>query len=178
MKLKTSKQLVQEQADTLAYYQRVVKTARFNQKVLGVSVKFMDRVLARFNESSQPIEANTWTNVQPWDNTVSLRITLTARTDSLTVGLVPQVLRVLMEAGFEIGGDQSDYVTSDTAQRSFVFIRKADADKTEIRVKLEAVIIESEQATCRKIQVGVKVEEVPVYKLECSSPTDDEIATA
>lgn len=178
MKIKTSKELVQQQADYAAYYARIVKTARFNQKALGVAVKFADRILARFNESSQPIEASTWTNVQTWDNTVSLRIGLITRTDSLTVGLVPQILRVLMEAGFEINGAQADCVNETIAQRTFTMVRKADTDKVEIWVKLDATIIESEQATCRKVQTGTKVVEVPVYKLECSSPTAEEITTA
>jgi hypothetical protein len=178
MKIKTSKQLVQEYADIVGYYQRVVKTARFNQKALGTAVKFMDRVLARFNESSQPVEANTWSDVKTWDNTMSLRISLTTRTDSLTVGLVPQILRVLMEAGFDVDGAQADHVNDTIAQRTFTMVRKADADKVEIWVKLDATIIESEQATCRKVQTGTKVVEVPVYKLECSSPTAEEITTA
>ncbi len=183
MKLMTGKQLVQDKMNEVKSVQNIAKIARFHQSKTTATMKWLDFVLKRFDDEKLAISAHCWTSIHPWVdslNPVTIQLNMGVTASSMKEGIVPQMLKVLMDAGFD-SKKSHDYVTEWCGRRTFYFTREATDKHHQIKIEFAADVNDKDAAaTCRKIQTGVEMQEVPVYKLECDSPTaaDMEAATA
>ena len=85
---------------------------------------------------------------------------------SLTSGVIPEVLNAALNYGFEADADSSyDSVGQYEATRVYGFSKTIG--KVRVYLKVRANVKDAEGATCRKVQVGTKIEQVPQYELVC-----------
>lgn len=96
------------------------------------------------------------------DNTLSLR--MEHAVDSLKEGAVPAMIEAAMAMGFEAIGTH-DYALEWCASRVFRF--ELTINKVRVSLRLEANIKDGSES-CRKVQVGTKLEEVAQYELVCA----------
>jgi len=181
MKMNTVKELVNEKADDAKRAANILRIARFHQARTSATMKFMDAVLKRFDETKDGLNAYVWIDVSAYDasedHAVTVHITLNAKISSMKEGLVPRVIKVLMDAGFDTKKTE-DYVTDWTGMRIFSLERPVNEKHFRVVIEFQATVVKAADATCRKIQVGVELKEVPKYALECDSPSEAEIAAA
>jgi hypothetical protein len=179
MKMETGKLLVADKANDAKRAAGIAKIARFNQAKLTATMKFMSAVLARFDEAKHGMSAYSWVDVSTYEynEPVKIHLTLNAKVISMKDGLVPQVIKVLMDAGFNPEKTE-DYVSEWTGMRTFKLSRASNDKHVQMILNFQATVKADEAATCRKIQIGVEVKEVPKYALECDSPTEAEIQAA
>lgn len=177
MKIKTGKEIVAEKSQEAEEARERARVIRFHQAKITQTLGFLNRVLARFDEDRDGLTLYTWADVNPWSTTtpVKLSTSIYATVSSMKIGIVPSLIKVLLDAGFEIE-KTTDYVTEWRGSRNFIFERK-DAQHVLHRVEFNAVVNDKdEQATCRKIQVGVEIKEVPKYALDCGDTTPADLA--
>lgn len=96
-----------------------------------------------------------WINTDLWGEQ-HLRITMRAVDGLKSPGLV--AFLAYLDAEFTEASSR-DYTSKSCAERTFRF------SKMGYSVELNVTVPDS--STCRKIQTGVKVEEVPVYQIVC-----------
>lgn len=115
---------------------------------------------------AQSIDFTRWSYVNPYvgRDVQELDVVLEGYVDSLKEGAVVDMIERAMSCGFEDVGSK-DYLSEYASQRSFRFSQVVAGVKIDL--KIVANIKEASEA-CRKVQVGVKLEEVPQYELVCS----------
>lgn len=91
---------------------------------------------------------------------VSIEDTVT----SLRDGAVPALLEAIGTYGLEAIGTH-DYALEYCASRVYRFETKVG--NVNLTVRVEANIADGSES-CKKVQTGVKFEEVPVYEIQCS----------
>jgi len=181
MKLATGKSLVDEKAQSVRNAMEVARVARFHQKRLTATMKFMEHVLERFDEEKHGLSHFCWADANAWTsdqlNATIIHMQISAKVLSMKEGLVPQMLKVLMDAGFD-ATSTNDYTSEWSGYRTYKLQRLASEAQAGIIVEFVATPVKSEAATCRKVQTGVEMKEVPVWKLECEDATPAEIEAA
>jgi hypothetical protein len=85
--------------------------------------------------------------------------------ESLTEGVVPAVLEAALAAGFD-ATETADRVNEYTAARVYRFFQSIGPLRVTLAVRAE--VKNTEGATCRKVQIGTVIEEVPKYQLVCN----------
>lgn len=177
MIFKSAKELIEDARGHATYYQKRATLMHKHQVGIRLTLEFIAAVTKRFDESS--ISANTWVTCDTWDgceDPVGIEQSYRARVDSMKEGLVPQMLKVLMEAGFEVTKTNDN---ANEGSRCFNLVRPKDqAGRLNAVINFYAVVSGSEHATCRKVQIGTEVKEIPVYALECPEATPEEIQGA
>ena len=156
--------LINDRVGTIEYYKRELACLRKNQKALTRTTKHVNSVLARHPE----IVVAAWTNVSIYSDTdpVTLIVSVCHKVTSMKEGIAPAFMRSLLEAGFDIGGSQ-DSASEFSASRTFEFKRPSNETMVPIRFTFVAQLENAPDATCRKVQTGTKVMEVPTYELVC-----------
>lgn len=156
--------LINDRVGTIEYYKRELACLRKNQKALTRTTKHVNAVLARHPE----IVATAWTSIMCWSDTdpVTLIVSICHKVTSMKEGIAPAFMRSLLEAGFDIGGSQ-DAATALSASRTFEFKRPSNETMVPIKLTFVAQLENAPDATCRKVQTGTKVVEVPTYELVC-----------
>ncbi len=177
MKVTDSNQLIKDRRESANEMQRMAMIAYKHKAKLTATTRFLNRLLDRFDKEEHHLAEYTWLDVSTWHNSVTLEINLSAPVLSMKEGLVPTLCRVLMNANFEIKRTE-DYANEHRGQRAFEFRREKTDDYVEVKLRFEARTMDDEKATCRRVQTGVKVTEVPVYELQCPEATAEEIASA
>lgn len=156
--------LINDRVGTIEYYKRELACLRKNQKALTRTTKHVNAVLARHPE----IVATAWTNISCWSDTdpVTLIVSICHKVTSMKEGIAPAFMRSVLEAGFDIGGSQ-DAATALSASRTFEFKRPSNETMVPVKLTFVAQLENAPDATCRKVQTGTKVVEVPTYELVC-----------
>lgn len=156
--------LLADRVATIDYWKKELACLRKHQKALTKATKHVNTVFARHPE----IEATAWTSVSAWsvEEPVILRVGVTHKVTSMKEGIASAFMRSLLEAGFDID-ETRDVTNSEFAQRTFEFRRPANATTTGIHLTFNASLVDSPDATCRKVQTGVEVREVPTYQMIC-----------
>jgi hypothetical protein len=84
--------------------------------------------------------------------------------DSLKEGKVPAILEAAEALGFN-AIETNDYVRDYCASRTFAFELNLNGVKMHLRIE---AAIEDGSESCRKVQTGVKLEEVAQYEIVCA----------
>ena len=114
---------------------------------------------------SKHFSARPDTHVFSWGevrNTLVLSIEDTVT--SLRDGAVPALLEAVETYGLEAVGTH-DYALEYCASRVFRFETKVG--NVDLTVRIEANIADGSES-CKKVQTGIKFEEVAVYEIQCS----------
>lgn len=101
-----------------------------------------------------------------WDGTMdlTLRASFEGNVSNFKEGTVPAVLEGIMAAGFEAKKTE-DYASEYSAQREYRFEQKVGP----VRVVLNfSAVLKEENDSCRKVQVGTELREVPKFEIVCS----------
>jgi hypothetical protein len=93
-----------------------------------------------------------------------LSVTIEDTATSLKDGAVPALLEAIGTFGFEAIGSH-DYALEFCASRVYRFT--ATIGTVDVTVRVEANIADGSES-CKKVQTGTKLEEVPVYEIQCS----------
>jgi len=110
------------------------------------------------------IEFTRWSNIAAFTyNDPEIDIALEGYVDSLKTGKIVDLIERAMACGFEAISTK-DYASDWSSQRVFRFSQNVAG----VTVNLKFVANISEAATsCRKVQVGTKLEEVAQYEIVC-----------
>jgi hypothetical protein len=84
--------------------------------------------------------------------------------ESLTEGVVPAVLEAALAAGFD-ATETADRVNEYTAARVYRFSQSIGPLRVTLAVRAE--VKNTEGATCKKVQIGTEIKEVPKFQLVC-----------
>ena len=95
---------------------------------------------------------------------MELDVTFEVPCESLSTGVVPAVLEAAMATGFE-PGETDDRLGDYSTTRVYRFKQTVGPLRINLRVRAE---VKDGSESCRKVQVGTEVKEVPVYKLVCA----------
>jgi hypothetical protein len=106
---------------------------------------------------------STWTG---WSGKTrnELAVTIEDTATSLKDGAVPALLEAISTFGFEAIGSH-DYALEWCASRVYRFT--ATIGSVDVTVRVEANIADGSES-CKKVQTGVKLEEVAQYEIVCS----------
>lgn len=179
MKVHTGKELADRKLDEAKRAARTAAIARKHQAKVTATSRFFEAVTARF-DTVPLVGMYSWLDVNQWtsnaDDMVALHINITAIVMSMKEGFVPTLIKVLMEAGWDATAT-SDYVYTTSATREFRLFRPANEKHVATTVVFNAKPSDDEAATCRKIQIGTELKEVPIFKLDCPEADLDQIKT-
>lgn len=156
--------ILDERVQAIEYWKKELACLRKHQKALTRTTKHVNTVFARHPE----INAYSWTSVQPWqdDFPVKLVVSVTHEVISMKEGIAPAFMRSLLEAGFDIEATK-DNISDSSARRTFEFKRLGNESKIPVDLTFNAQLVDSPDATCRKVQTGTEIKEVPTYQLVC-----------
>ena len=156
--------LINTRVEAIEYWKRELAIVRKSQKSLTKTTKFVNAVLARYPD----VSPYAWTNVCFWSKTVILQLSIVHDVTSMKEGIAPALMRSLLEAGFDVE-KSTDRATESTADRVFEFKRPANdvTGTTQVNLTFTAKLIDAPDATCRKVQTGTEIREVPTYRLVC-----------
>ena len=103
---------------------------------------------------------------QKWDGTFrnELNVSIEDTVTSLKDGSLPALLEAIGTYGFECDST-FDYALEYVASR--VFRHTAKIGSVDVTIRVEANIADGSES-CKKVQTGTKLEEVPVYEIQCS----------
>lgn len=112
-------------------------------------------------------DAFAWPNAHVWawhEGYAELSAGFEVPCTSLKDGPLPDILSKALVLGFEATG--SDDALGETyAERKYRFTKNLGG--VVVNLTIRAAIREADGATCRKVQVGTKLEEVAQYQLVC-----------
>ena len=112
---------------------------------------------------SMSVRPSTYTR---WDGSADndLFIRFEDTVESMKEGKVPAMIEAAESLGFEVEGSK-DFAADYCAYRTFKFGMKINGVNMILRV--EAMVKDGSEA-CRKVQTGVKLEEVAQYEIVCA----------
>ena len=160
----TSASLIKSRVESMDYWKSELTLVRTNQKALTAATKFLNAIIARHPE----IAPYAWTRVNTWNTAepVTLCLSTIHEVTSMKVGIIPAFMRSLLEAGFD-AVKTSDQTSKGAANRTFEFKRPAKPGILPIEFSFTAKLVDAPDATCRKVQTGTEIKEVPTYQLVC-----------
>lgn len=160
----TTEKIFKDRSDAMEYWKKETAILRKHQKAFTRAIKHVNTVFARHTE----INAYSWTSVQPWmkDAPVTLHMSVTHEVTSMKEGIAPAFMRSLLEAGFDVE-TTTDTTNALDARRTFVFVRPSSESMVHMKLVFNAQLVDAPDATCRKVQIGTKMVEVPSYQLVC-----------
>lgn len=157
--------LIADRASSIEYWKRELVCLRKHQKALTNAAKHVNTVFARHPDM---VNAYSWTSISYWsDNApVTLCMSVTHEVNSMKEGIAPAFIRSLLEAGFDVESTK-DTATAESGHRTFNFKRPGSETMVRMTLTFNAKLMNAPDATCRKVQTGVEVREVPTYQLVC-----------
>lgn len=168
----TSKSAVDDAVSYVDFAKRRLATVRKNSKLLKDTIDLLNRRCALVDPEAATMYV--WTDVNPMttgpygnSGSVIVCMNVSAHTDSMIEGVVPQILKAMLDIECD-PETTTDVVDTTKAQRVYLFKRPASDHFLEVRIKIEVNINETDTGTCRKIQTGTKIVEIAEYALECT----------
>ena len=83
---------------------------------------------------------------------------------SLKEGPLTAILEAALAAGFE---PEETYDSTNSYEGARIYPMRAVVGDLRVNLRIRAVVQDAEGATCRKVQIGTKLEEVAQYQLVC-----------
>lgn len=163
--LRNMQDIVASRVSDLDYEQRKLKNLRYNYKNAKNAINFMNRVLSRFKPEDFK-DVSNWVETSGYSTEATLTVSISLYVTSLTSGPIANLLRFLMEAGIDAAKTE-DTTGTTYAYRSFKMAKPATDTMIAINIAVHAEIVDGDDATCRKVQVGTKTQEVPVFEIKC-----------
>ncbi len=155
--------LIKERTESLKVWQAEIALLRKHAKAMTKTTKHVNTVFARH----PTVGAYAWTYVETWSEAAPLlRLSVIVDVKSMTTGIAPAFMRSLLEAGFDVDKTK-DTATADQAQRVFEFRRPGGSGFVPCDLTFTARLQDAPDATCRKVQTGTVVKEVPIFELVC-----------
>lgn len=150
--------LIKSKADDLARQRKCVQKLRDNSARLAQALALTDAV--------QRLADTAWanTNAYDWSDDIGLTVVCRVKVDSLKGEKIGAILEAA-EAIPGLASDSSrDWATANWAEREFTY--RGQPYGVDVRLKIEAEIpVDGE--SCKRVQVGVKLEEVAQYEIVC-----------
>jgi len=154
--------------DYVDYSKKRIAAVRKNAKKLTATLDLLNRRIALIDEERASIAV--WHDCDIYAGTVGIQAEIRVKADSLIEGIVPQCLKAMLDMECDPTGSK-DSTTSVSANRTYSFERAESEHFTKIGIRVVVDIEESLFGTCKKIQIGTEVLEVPKYKIECQGET-------
>jgi len=146
------------------YSKKRLALARKNAKKTTATVDLINRRLDGIGDEDSSIAI--WPELNVWNNEVKLAVSISVTTDSMLEGVVPQILKAMLDMECEATASK-DTVTDIEALRHFDFSRPESEHFLAMTIGVDVNIRETDTGTCKKVQIGTKMVEVAGYKLEC-----------
>jgi len=107
-----------------------------------------------------------WSGISAYNgyDTCELNVSLEGTVASLKQGAIVDMIDRAMACGFEAVGTK-DYLSAWASQRTFKFTQTIAGILIELKITAN---ISGASETCRKVQVGTKLEEVAQYEIVCA----------
>lgn len=156
--------LIENRVSNIEYEKRKLSNLRLARKSINATTQFMEMVLNRFTGKLGTV--SNWVDSSGYSQEVTLCIDIQIRVTSLTTGPLAELLRFLMEADCD-AKPTTDSVGDTFAYRTFKFERPASDTMCPVKINVYAKVIDGEDATCRKVQVGTETKEVAKYEIKC-----------
>ena len=160
----TTAQILEDAAEYVAYAKKRSATIRKNSKAVTATLDMLNRRCALVDETRATM--NTWPEIDAYFGPMKMQVQITATTDSMIEGIVPQILKAMLDIECD-PTTSKDEVDAYRTSRIYRFTRAPSDHFLAISVTVEIIIKESDTGTCRKIQTGTKMVEVAEYKIEC-----------
>lgn len=144
-----------------------IATSTATAKALIENAEKIDEALAPIEKLAEH-NPDVYITYSAWSKTFHIEVTIYTKTPTLKKGPAQKARIQARRAGLT-PTDATDYTSQYSASRTWKFSQ--DVTTPDVNVKLQLSIIaelkEGDEATCRKIQIGTKTEEVPIYKIVC-----------
>ena len=160
----SSASAVHDAQDYIDYSKKRMAAVRKNRKAIDATADLLNRRLAGVADDCASLF--TWPDIDAYAGTVKIDVAITVTTDSMLEGVVPQILKAMLDMECEAIASK-DTVSSIEARRHYQFKREASEHFLAISIGVDVNIRETDTGTCKKIQTGTKMIEVAEYKLEC-----------
>ena len=160
----TTAGIVQSGVDYIEYAKKRMAALRKNAKAITATLDLLNRRCALVDESRATMYA--WPEVDAYAGIVKLQVQISATTDSMIEGIVPQILKAMLDIECDPTTSR-DEVNAINTSRIYRFTRAASDHFLAISVTVTITIQESDTGTCRKVQTGTKMVEIAEYKIEC-----------
>lgn len=167
----TVEDIKREAQDYIDYSKKRMIAIRKNTKKLTATLDLLNRRIALIDEERASIAV--WHDCDAYKGTVGIQAEIRVKSDSLIEGIVPQCLKAMMDIECDPVGSK-DSTTSVSANRTYSFERPESEHFVKIVIRVVVDIEESPFGTCKKVQIGTEILEVPKYKIECTEPTQGE----
>lgn len=164
----TTAQILEDAAEYVTYAKKRTAVIRKNSKAATATLDMLNRRCALVDETRATM--NTWPEVDIYGGTMAMQVQINATTDSMVEGIVPQILKAMLDIECEPTASK-DEVDALKTSRIYRFTRAASEHFLAISIKVEITIKESDTGTCRKVQTGTKMVEIAEYKIECDEVT-------
>ena len=156
--------ILKESADYVDYAKKRTAAIRKNSKAAIATLDMLNRRCALVDETRATM--NAWPEIGAYSGTMKMQVQITATTDSMIEGIVPQILKAMLDIECE-PTTSKDEVNATKTSRTYRFTRAPSDHFLAISVTVEIIIKESDTGTCRKVQTGTKMVEIAEYKIEC-----------
>jgi hypothetical protein len=160
----TTATILRDAADYMDYAKKRTAAIRKNSKAATATLDMLNRRCALVDEDRATMYA--WPEIDAYFGTMKMQVMINATTDSMIEGIVPQILKAMLDIECEPVSSR-DEVNAIKTSRIYRFTRAPSDHFLAISVTVEITIQESDAGTCRKIQTGTKMVEVAEYKIEC-----------
>ena len=161
-------QIIEEKRASLANQTKNLRTIRAHRKELATQVRELNRICALGHKLIND-QCNEYVYaIVGWDDKPQLHGSITLRNMlSLTDPTIGKMVHAFRTAGFERHGDIEKHASEYSAHMEMEFRRERNGIKYEMTLRSELAEDGTAGATCRKVQVGVEVKEVPKYEIVC-----------
>lgn len=164
----TTAAAIKDAQSAVEWAKKRVSTIRKNGKKIQATLDLLNQRLHAVDATNATIYA--WVDCNGYDGIAQIQARITATTDSMVEGIVPQILKAMLDIECE-PVESKDIVNADQTSRTYRFKRAAAAHFVEIDLSVVVTIKETETGTCRRVQTGTRIVEVAEYKIECEGAT-------
>lgn len=156
---------IRDAQDYIEYSKKRAAVVHKNKKAINATADLLNRRLAGIGDGSASLFV--WPDIDAYGGTVKIQVSITVTTDSMLEGVVPQILKAMLDMECEATASK-DIATAEDARRQYTFKRAATDHFLAFTISVDVNIKETDTGTCKKIQTGTKMVEVAEYKLECT----------
>ena len=161
-------QMIQSRREDVASATKNLRTMRANRAALSRSARVVNRIVSLGKTLSDNCDAYVYASVA-WDDSVRIRGSITVGNMlSLTGPTIGKLVQAMRTAGFDRCGEPEKHADQYNANMTIEFRRESDGIRTDIPLRFELAEDGTDGATCKKVQVGVELREVPKFEIVCS----------
>lgn len=153
--------IIAEKRDRVASLREDIKRAEQHRGLLQLGAKMCEHVatVAKRHDAFQWPCHNIYVGYG-----VEFDASFEVPVSSLKDGPLVDILEAALAAGF---APEETYDSTSAYEGARIYPMKAVIGDLRVTLRIRAVVQDADGATCRKVQVGTKIEEVPTYQLVC-----------